>query len=147
VQLLPDGHYFVGWGAHAYFTEFDRSGRVLLDGRFGNGADSYRAYRFRWTGHPVGRPAVVLRRSHGNRTTVFVSWNGATEVRRWQVLAGPEPRALRPIRTAAKAGFETAVVVRTDARYLAVRALAAGGTVLGSSDVVPAQPRTSRSGA
>src|SRR5205807_3943536 len=49
VQLLPDGHYFVGWGARPYLTEFDPDGRVLFDARFGYRDDSYRAYRFRWT--------------------------------------------------------------------------------------------------
>ena len=76
-QVLPDGHVFVGWGSNDYFTEFARDGKVLLDGRFGTGkADSYRAYRFRWVGHPVDRPAVVARA--GGRTAVYVSWNGAT---------------------------------------------------------------------
>ena len=56
-QFLPDGHVFVGWGSNEYFTEFARDGRVLLDGKFGSGgADSYRAYRFAWAGHP-SRPA------------------------------------------------------------------------------------------
>jgi hypothetical protein len=142
VQLLPDGHYLVGWGAHAYVTEFDRRGRVLFDARFGNGADSYRAYRFRWSGRPHDRPALTVARAGSNSVTVFVSWNGATEVRRWEVLAGEEPTRLRPVRTARKTGFETAVVLGTEAQYLAVRALGGDGAGLGSSNAVAVPRRT-----
>ena len=51
-QRLPGGHVFVGWGSNPYFTEYTATGQVLLDGRFGTGADSYRAFRFR-----LARPA------------------------------------------------------------------------------------------
>jgi hypothetical protein len=57
-QFLPNGHVFVGWGSNPDYTEFDERGRVVLDASFGRQggkpgteADSYRAYRFDWTGH------------------------------------------------------------------------------------------------
>jgi hypothetical protein len=136
-QLLPDGHIFVGWGANPYYTEFDRQGRVLLDAYFGHGkppgkdADSYRAYRFAWTGRPAGRPALVV--SSGN---AYVSWNGATEVTRWRLLAGPDAGHLRPLRVAAKTGFETAIPVGSAAQYFAVKALDRDGSVLSTSRTV-----------
>jgi hypothetical protein len=132
-QFLPDGHVFVGWGSNEYVTEFDRKGRVLLDVRFGSGgADSYRAYRLPWVGRPTDRPAVAVRR--GSRgVVVYVSWNGATGVRRWRVLAGTPPRA---VADAAKDGFETAIPVRSDATRFRVEALDAKGRVLRSSNDV-----------
>jgi len=64
---------------------------------------------------------------------VFASWNGATAVTAWQVVAGARPGALRPLARVPKGGFETRIAVRTGARYLAVRALGAGGRVLRAS--------------
>jgi hypothetical protein len=141
-QFLPGGHVFVGWGAHPYFTEFDASGKVLLDAYFGHGgrppkdADTYRAFRFAWSGRPTDRPAVAVGRTTGGQLTVYASWNGATEVARWQVVAGSDPQHLRNVRTAVRTGFETAIAVPTKAAYVGVRALSRGGAVLGSSKAV-----------
>jgi Arylsulfotransferase (ASST) len=134
-QLLPGGHVFVGWGAQPWFTEFDGDGRVVLDARFGKGADSYRAYRFPWTGRPSGDPAIATARADG-RLTVYASWNGSTLTRRWQVVAGPDANRLHVVATAGRTGFETAIPVETDEPYVRVRALDADGTVLGTSRAV-----------
>ncbi len=143
-QVLPNGNIFVGWGAVPYFTEFDRSGRVVLDASFGKGkarikgpnedADTYRAFRFVWQGHPAGRPAVAV--SGGK---LYVSWNGATEVAKWQLLSGKNADGVRPGATVAKRGFETALSLRgVSGAYVAVRALAANGRILGTSRAVRA---------
>jgi len=73
-------------------------------------------------------PAVAV-----ERDTVYVSWNGATEVAKWQLLAGPDRRKLRPLRTVRKRGFETAIPLGGEAEWLAVRALDRHGEVLGRS--------------
>jgi hypothetical protein len=135
-QLLPGGHLFVGWGSKPYATEFDRAGEMVFDLRFGAGrVDSYRAFRFPWTGRPTTRPTVALR-TDGDRTTVYASWNGATEVARWRILAGPDAQHLSPAATAAKSGFETKVAVNSDAETFPVEALAANRRVLGRSAAV-----------
>jgi hypothetical protein len=120
MQRLPNGHFLIGWGHEPYITEFGPHGRTLFDARFGrpNGIDSYRAYRFHWVGRPRVRPAIAF-----ERDTVFVSWNGATEVKKWQLLAGADKKALKPVRTVRKTGFETAIGMKTDAQWVAVRAL------------------------
>jgi len=64
---------------------------------------------------------------------VSASWNGATEVARWLVLAGDGVGSMDAVRSVARKGFETSVAVETDRRYVQVRALDARGTVLGSS--------------
>jgi hypothetical protein len=133
-QFLPDGHVFVGWGSQRWFTEFDRDGRVLLDGRFGGeGTDSYRAYRFEWVGRPAEPPALAVEPDGDGRYVAHASWNGATEVVRWQVLAGVDAQHLRPVAERGRTGFETALRVETDEPVLQVRALNARGAVLGSS--------------
>jgi hypothetical protein len=135
MQVLPDGHVFVGYGGLPYFTEFSPDGHVLYDATFGEGADSYRAYRFVWTGHPAERPAVAVVRK-GGRATVYASWNGATNVTRWQVLAGPDRAHLTEVAAAPKDGFETAIGLSTKARYVAVRAVDGSGAPLRESPVV-----------
>jgi hypothetical protein len=129
LQLLPDGHWFVGWGARPYFTEYDDTGRrVLFDARFGFRDDSYRAYRFPWTGRPRGRPALAV-----VRRTAYASWNGATEVARWQLVTPGAAGGFRPLLTVPKRGFECALTVPAGATAVAVRALARGGRVLATS--------------
>jgi hypothetical protein len=133
MQRLPNGHFLIGWGHQPYVTEFGPHGRALFDVRFGrSGVDSYRAYRFRWTGRPRNPPAVAVAGKQ-----VYVSWNGATEVRKWQLLAGPHKKTLRPVRTVLKRGFETAIPISGDAQWVAVRALDRRDRSLARSAAVP----------
>jgi hypothetical protein len=138
-QMLPNGNVFVGWGGGApVFSELSPSGRLLFDGRLTKGKGNYRAVRSPWTGRPARPPAVAAERTRGGRMQVFASWNGATEVARWQVLAGPEPDRLRGVASRARDGFETAIAARA-APYVAVRALDRAGKPLGTSE--PVRPR------
>ena len=132
-QRLPDGHVFVGWGSNPFFTEYTEAGRVLLDGRFGTGDDSYRVFHFAWTARPTTRPAVAVARGGSGAATVYASWNGSTEVARWQVLGGSDAGRLHAVASAPKAGFETAIRLSSSPRYVAVRALDASGAVLAAS--------------
>lgn len=123
-QLLPDGHFLVGWGHQPYVTEFDARGRTLFDLRFGRGSDSYRAYRFRWDGRPIDRPALAI-----HKGVAYVSWNGATDVAAWLVLVDGTERRVP------KTGFETAVPLPdlNSRSAIEVEALDARGHVIGSS--------------
>jgi Arylsulfotransferase (ASST) len=132
LQLLPNGNAFIGWGAEPNYTEFDATGAIVFDARFLGDNQSYRAYRLPWTGRPTEAPAIAAERA-ASQVTVYASWNGATEVRRWQVLAGPDPQALTAAGSAPRRGFETAVVAKLGAGYVAAQALDAAGTVLGTS--------------
>lgn len=140
-QVMPDGNSFVGFGAEEFFTEFGPDGEVRFDASFTNpSASSYRALRFEWTGRPAEPPIAVARNGPGAGMTVFASWNGATEVATWRVLAGELPAALRPVADAPRAGFETAIPVAARSPFVAVQALAADGTVLGTSIPFPLLP-------
>jgi hypothetical protein len=100
-------------------TEFGPQGKALLDLRFARrGADSYRAYRFAWVGRPHSKPAIAV---EGN--TLYASWNGATEVKSWQLLGGAEKDKLRPLLDVEKDGFETAISLPANAAWISVRAL------------------------
>jgi hypothetical protein len=62
-----------------------------------------------------------------------VSWNGDTQVERWEVLAGPVTGALKPLGTQPRTGFETAITVAGAPRRVAVSGLDAAGRTLGTS--------------
>lgn len=131
MQQLPDGDTFIGWGESPYFTEFNSHGQIVFDGRFVDENASYRAYRSPWTGTPTTPPAVVTS-NRGNRSIVYASWNGATDVARWQVLEGATLGALGTVATSPRTGFETSIET-SRAAYIAVRALDRSGHVLGVS--------------
>jgi hypothetical protein len=132
MQKLPNGNFLVGWGHQPYVTEFGPHGKTLLDLRFGrSGADSYRAYRFGWVGRPRSKPAVAV---EGN--TLYASWNGATEVRSWQLLGGPDKKRLRPLLAVPKTGFEAAIPLPAAMPWVAVRALDRLGRSLARSAAV-----------
>jgi len=133
VQVLPNGNVFVGWGRALYSSEFDHGGKLLFDTRLPEGSRSYRAYRFPWSGRPTDRPAAVAERASGGEVRVYASWNGATEVASWEVLAGSGPERLEPAGSAPRKGLETAITFRTDEPYVAVKAKDRSGRVLGAS--------------
>ncbi|MDQ3375504.1 MAG: hypothetical protein M3533_01245 [Actinomycetota bacterium] len=66
--------------------------------------------------------------------TLYASWNGATEVASWEVLAGPGPDSLEPVGSAPRKGFETAIVFTTEEPYVSARAKDRSGRVLGASE-------------
>ncbi|MGH2559713.1 MAG: arylsulfotransferase family protein [Thermomicrobiales bacterium] len=136
MQMLPNGNAFVGWGSAPVFSEFGPDGSMRFNGRFPTDGSSYRAYRFPWTGLPSDAPAVVAESGAEDEVTVYVSWNGATEVASWHVLAGPDPDQLRPVGSEPRAGFETTISVQTSEPYLAVQAQDGARQVLGISAVV-----------
>jgi Arylsulfotransferase (ASST) len=135
-QQLPDRHDFVGWGQQAYFTEYDPRGNLIFDARFVDSAgarpdSSYRAYRFVWHGTPGTLPAIAVF-PKGNSATVYVSWNGATDVASWRVLGGSSAGALAQVGSAAKSGFETAIKIPSQT-FVAVQALDRRGNIMSTS--------------
>lgn len=136
MQLLPDGDAVIGWGSEPVFSECNASGQQIFDAHFNEPIASYRAYRFPWNAQPSTLPSLSVSGSSGGMTRLYMSWNGATDVSAWQVLAGRTSRALRPAATAPKTGFETVMSVHSTARYLAVQALGIDGRVLSTSRAI-----------
>jgi hypothetical protein len=136
MQTLPNGDRFVGWGAQPNLTEFSSTGPVLFEAALAAPDTSYRAYRFPWNANPAGEPSIATAAGPGGEVTVDASWNGATNVARWRILAGPSKQRLTPIATAKSTGFETASRVSTKAKYVAVQAQDSSGRSLGTSQPV-----------
>jgi hypothetical protein len=140
VQALPNGDWMVGWGQADYLSEINPAGQALFNAHMPPDWESYRTYVLPWSGQPVEPPAVAYVPSpaaHGG-AVVYVSWNGATEVASWRVLAGSSPATLTPVSSAPKTGFETAISLSaavTDP-YVEVQALDGSGAVIGVSAVV-----------
>jgi hypothetical protein len=123
LQVRPNGNVFIGWGGLPFYSEYTEDGDLLLDAEIISGS-SYRAYRQPWVGRPLDPPDLVVEDG-----TAYVSWNGATEVAFWRVLAGADAAHAREVVTAPRSAFETSIDV-PDEPYLAVQALADDGRVL-----------------
>ncbi len=135
-QRLPNGNVFVGWGSEPVFSEFSGGGDLLFSARLPAEVESYRAFRHPWTGRPEGSPALAAAPAPEGGVTLYVSWNGATEVENWEVLAGPAVDGLEPVGAVPRTGFETAIAVRSGDALLAVRATDGSGQALGTSRAV-----------
>jgi hypothetical protein len=135
MQVLPNGDAFLGWGAAPFASEFSPHGTLLADYRLPDGAESYRAYRFPWNAQPTTPPDVAAS-TDGKATQVYMSWNGATNVASWTVLAGASAGALSPVKTVTRGDFETATTLGGAQPSIAVQAKDADGHVLGTSAAI-----------
>jgi hypothetical protein len=135
-QALAGGDTFIGWGQQPYFSEVNGAGQQIFDAHFVEPTASYRAYRFQWNAQPPTTPAAAQAWGSGDAPMVDASWNGATDVSAWRVLAGASRNSLTPVGRAGRRGFETAISANTEAPYLQVQPLDGHGKVLASSPVV-----------
>ncbi|MFD9968742.1 arylsulfotransferase family protein [Streptomyces sp. NPDC059011] len=143
-QALSNGNKFIGWGQSPYYSEYAEAGNsegnglqnLLYDAKLPGSNISYRAFRNEWIGTPYYPPNAAARASGGD-SVVYASWNGSTQTRAWQVLAGPDPDDLSVVvRHAPRSGFETAITTSDPGPYFQVKALDARGRVLKVSKVV-----------
>jgi hypothetical protein len=130
---LPGGDWLMGYGGLPNFTEYDSSGHVLLDGALGKSVQDFRTYLYPWSGQAPGVPSVVAKPGSGDTIAVSVSWNGASEVASWRVLAGASPSTLTTAASAAKAGFQTTIATPAAGPYVEVQALSSTGSVIATS--------------
>jgi EmrB/QacA subfamily drug resistance transporter len=131
-QPLPNGNVLVGFGSEPYFSEYSRSGELLLEGELPGPDLTYRATLEQWVGEPLSPPVGAARQADG-KTTVYASWNGATRVVSWRVLAGAGAGPMAAVTTTARSGFETAIAVPQSYKSFEVQALGADGRAIGAS--------------
>jgi hypothetical protein len=153
MQTLADGNTLVGYGGVPAISEYDKAGSLLLDAHEPFDMTFYRAFRFPWTGRPLSPPAVLASLNNtGEETIVHASWNGATDVSSWRVLAGRQPGALSVQTTIPAIDFESSVTLPSKQAYIAVAALDSSGHPLGTSQTVrvisyaASLPRSGKSG-
>ncbi|KAL4939481.1 ASST-domain-containing protein [Aspergillus oleicola] len=162
------GNIFIGWGRCPSFTEHTASGETVLDVQFSpwhsedipDALDNYRAYKMDWVATPWWDPVFTVAAGEDYDGTtvlvVYISWNGATEVKSW-VVRGLAPASILAgddddddesndgdsivLSISPRVGFETRLAIPygseyADLRYLWVEALDARGHVLRSSEVL-----------
>ena len=139
LQSLPGGDMFAGFGSTPFFSRFTKAGKLVFDAKLPQDDGSYRVYSFPWSATPTTRPAVAARRVDASTVSVYASWNGATTVARWQVLAGADAGSLKPVGASTRrSDFETRIGVTSSSSTFAVQAVDARGRVLATSAAVDA---------
>jgi Arylsulfotransferase (ASST) len=137
MQTLADGDAVVGYGGVPAISEYAKDGSLLFDAHQPFDESFYRAFRFPWSGHPLSPPAVLASfNDTEEETIVHASWNGATAVASWRVLAGEGPGSLKAQTVIPSVGFESSTTLPQKHAYVAVQALDPAGRVLGTSKAV-----------
>ncbi len=133
VQELDDGGVFIGWGTDGSFSEFGPDGLLRFDGRFGDESVAYRAFRLNWRARPSGTPTIAVAPVDAATMTVYASWNGATDVARWEVRTGTRPDNVVAVGANDRTGFETPITVPLVRGYATAVALDGRGRRLGAA--------------
>ena len=145
VQLLSlddweNSHAFIAWGANPYMTEHDASGRIIWQANVeasdpNTSPMMYRAHKFNFTSHPRDAPALyTYAQSDSSNTVFYMSWNGATEVRRWKIYGRSEcSDTWTEIDVVDKAGFETRYEAQGYHSYGMVEAVDGDGQAIKNS--------------
>jgi hypothetical protein len=137
MQTLADGNAVVGYGGVPAISEFAPDGALLFDAHQPLDMSFYRAFRFPWSARPLSPPAVLAGLNDtGEETIVHASWNGATGVSSWRVLAGRHAGSLTGQATIPAGGFESSTTLPRKYAAIAVQALDSSGRVLGESKPV-----------
>jgi hypothetical protein len=137
IQYVSGGHAFVGWGQSPYYSEYTNTGGLLYDVAMPKGDVTYRALKAKWVGMPGAKALGVAVRKVSGKPVVYASWNGATQVAKWKVLAGNKAGSVtKAAGVASWAGFETPITASNPGPYFRVQALDSHGHVLGTSKVV-----------
>lgn len=129
LEVVDEDQVLVGWGATAAYTEFTMDGTPLCEVHFAASSlfwferwKSYRVYRhFGWVGEPEYPPSARIRGK-----SLFVSWNGATEVKFWELQGARKDKGddYDTIETIEKHHFEESFALPKNGDYVRYRAVA-----------------------
>ena len=107
----------------------------MFDAHLVPAVHSYRVYRFGRHGRPDRKPDIKVV-THNGRSVAYVSWNGATDVATWQVLAGTSQDGMDVVARAPRRGFETGIRRPRRPEFVAAKAVSDSGKVLAGSKTV-----------
>lgn len=135
MQPLSNRNVLIGWGVNPSFSEFLPNGTCVMNvqmSAYGRQFFNYRAFREHWIGRPKWPPAVAV-----EDDTIYMSWNGATELASWKIMTGPSPSNLTTSSLlVARNGFETSARFDASIGYVAVEAWDRNGTVIGRTGTI-----------
>ena len=122
----------VGYGTVPVFVEYTQDGEALRVVHYGNSpnASDYRIFKKAWVGKPRTFPDAAIQNN-----TVFVSWNGATEVKEWSLMQGDRIGIWSNVTNVARTGFETSIGL-ADKKFIQVAGLDSSGQVLGKTTIL-----------
>lgn len=153
------GSVLIGWGVSPEFDEFTSDGELVRDVQYARidpehshsgSITSYRAYKQSWHGYPTWPPELAI----DEDGTLFVSWNGATEVHTWAAYGSNRAAALgrgsgtwsseasdlegmHLLKTVQRQGFETEIEHgESMSAFVKVAALDVQGEVIGTTHTV-----------
>src|SRR5690625_619619 len=110
---------------------------MIYDMQFPGQNFSYRAFKYDLTGIPLYTASIAVEPVDKDAVIIYASWNGATELVAWQVLAGTTPHDMSVIVwNTPRTGFETSIPIHSIGSYLQVHALDVSGKVIGKSRMV-----------
>ncbi|KAK1657704.1 ASST-domain-containing protein [Colletotrichum godetiae] len=142
-DVLPNGNAFINWGQAGAVTEYSNDGDVLFHAYLdsapeGHLVQSYRGFRFSWTGTPTEEPAIVAFSGKDSVIDVYVSWNGDTEAASWRFFSTSAAEAdARQLGEIKRNGFETHFEfsgrVNEDKSLVFAQAVSASGKILGQT--------------
>ncbi|KAI8624163.1 ASST-domain-containing protein [Xylariaceae sp. FL1651] len=147
-QRTPKGNTLIAWGQNPMYTEYTAEGELVMDIQRGQVLEmdhgivpviAYRAWKADWVGKPTWPPSIAAK-SEGNITSIYVSWNGATEVDSYVLLASNNISSLNGkdsiTAVSGRNGFETSFQLSENLRYARIAALDRNGAILGYTAAV-----------
>ncbi|KAF7904701.1 hypothetical protein EAF00_002035 [Botryotinia globosa] len=134
MKVLENGNVMVGYGYNAAWTEYSSEGEVLCDVHIGSqetsntgAVQTYKVLKHAWIGRPDTVPDVKVVQNN-----VYVSWNGATEVKGWVLEGAKTARGegseeeFQMVAEVQKSEFETRILFQRKA-WCWVRVIAIDG--------------------
>ncbi|KAI5210848.1 hypothetical protein E4T38_01936 [Aureobasidium subglaciale] len=149
-QTLPNDNVFIGWATHGLISELTLDGTPVMEAKFQDGTMStYRSYKFNFTGKPH-LPPVVKSIVHGTspktaNTFHYFSWNGATEVRSWNIYGASknDSGSFSLLASVEKTDFETMFMTTGFMAFVYVEAVGVDGIMMRKSIPTASEvPRT-----
>ena len=139
MQILPNGGVLMGWGNDGFWTEYaPETYEIIFYGAIGlTNTMNYRIHKFDdWVGLPLTKPALWIYSQEGEQMMLYISWNGATEVKSWRFYGGNSKRGpWDELGQVPKSGFESFYRHPVAYTYNYAEALDKDGQVLGTTAV------------
>lgn len=129
----------IGWSTGGYLSEHTARGDLVLEARFSAAHyATYRTFKFNFTSNPTESPVIesIVTEVYGgtagrSTTTMYASWNGATEVASWKFYGSDSAASgFVLLEQVEKTGFETSLVYDGDWAYAYAEAISSTGSVL-----------------
>ncbi|MEO3750364.1 arylsulfotransferase family protein [Streptomyces sp. B6B3] len=139
VRELGNDRQLVTFGATGTIKEFD-DGEEVFTAELEDRYLTYRAELADWHATPTTEPDVALGvPSEEGTQTMYMSWNGATDVAGWLIEAGPSEDELYTVGYADRAGFETGAEFTPSSydKVYQITALGRFGQPLSSTTLTP----------